>query len=148
MTSEKGSGFFERLIEEARERLSSFLLVGLLNTVIGYGLFAITFFLAGPFIGFVGAILVTHVLATSIGYFNLSKLTFSDNRSRFAWLKYQSFYVLPLITNLIVVPLLIELWQVNTYLAQGMFTLFYAAFAYVFHLVVTFQSTKRSSTGE
>jgi putative flippase GtrA len=148
MSSVQDSGFFRRLVQEARSRLSSFLLVGLLNTVIGYGLFALIFFLAGPFIGFVGAILVTHVLATSIGYFNLSKLTFSDSTSRFAWLKYQSFYAIPLITNLIVVPILIEFWAMNTYLAQGLFTIFYGVFAYLFHLVVTFQTTKRTPSSE
>lgn len=148
MKPNHSSSCAQRLVDEARNRLSSFLLVGLLNTFIGYGLFALVFFLAGTHIEFVGAVLVAHVLATSVGYFNLSKLTFSDSSSRFAWLKYQLFYVVPLITNLIIVPILIEFWTMNTYLAQGLFTILYGAIAYLYHLVITFQTTKRASSSE
>jgi putative flippase GtrA len=142
MRSIEGYGFIRRFIDQAKKRFSSYVLVGLLNTVLGYGLFALLYFLAGSLIGFIGVILLTHVLATSIGYFNLFRFTFSDSPSKFAWLKYQAFYLIPLATNLIAVPLLVEIFQINTYLAQGIFTVFYGAFAYFYHLVVTFRTTK------
>gem|GEM_PF-5298325 len=49
--SQNQSGFLLRLYAEARRRAGSYILVGLLNTVIGYGMFSLLFFLLGSRIG-------------------------------------------------------------------------------------------------
>jgi len=141
-------GFLLRLYAEARRRVGSYILVGLLNTIIGYGMFSLLFFLIGANIGLVPTLLITHVLATSVGYFNLSRVTFSDSSGKNSWLKYQGFYILPLVTNILVVPAIIDLWAVNTYMAQGLFAVFYAGLAYFYHLVVTFGTTSEDKRGD
>jgi len=85
-------------------------------------------------------ILLTHGIATSIGYFNLSRTTFADGKREGAWVRYQLFYIIPLLSNLMFVPTVVVVWSVNPYLAQGSFTLFYAVFAYFYHLIVTFKT--------
>jgi hypothetical protein len=45
-----------------------------------------------------------------------------------------------LVTNILVVLFIINLWAVSTYLVQGLVTFFYKGLAYFFHLVVTFRT--------
>lgn len=128
-----------RLLEDERIR---FILIGGINTVLGYGLFAGFELGFGHVIGYLGSLYASYALATVVAFFLHRNFTFRASRSGrmlVDFLRFQSVYVVSLAINTVALPLLVELFRMSPLLAQGIIVIVTTAVSYVGHKWFSFR---------
>jgi putative flippase GtrA len=123
-----------------------FVIVGVFNTLLGFGMFALIQFLFGKYLSEVLVLLIAHVFASSAAFVLHRKAVFQVSGQVFLdYFRYQSIYVIPLGINLIVLPIMVTGMHINPYLAQGLITIVTVTISYVGHKYFSF---RRARTGE
>jgi len=92
-----------------------FIFTGILNTIVGYGVYAGLMYL-GLYFG--SALLLSTILGIFFNYFSFAKLAFS---SRIDWLSFSKFifaYTLVYLDNFFLLSMLIEFTELNSYIGQ------------------------------
>ena len=118
-----------------------FLLVGGFNTVFGYSMFALMYFWIGSRTGYVITLLSAHLLSSTLAFFLYRRFVFNEHASGAStYLKFQSVYLFPLVSNLVVLPLLVEALKWNVYLAQGTFSFAWVFASFFAHKKFTFRT--------
>lgn len=141
------------LITLCRRALSDdrvrFLIIGGVNTVVGYGLFVLVQLLVGSSISYFGSLLVAHAGA-SILAFTLYRLWVFRVQGRVVgdFLRFQLVYVVPLIANLLALPLLVEVAGLNVYLAQALIVIVSSVVSYVGHKFFSFRRRPQPTSSE
>ena len=88
-----------------------FLLVGGINTVAGYGLFALLEVLIGRQIGYLGSLYGSYILATILAFYLHRRFTFratGTGHVAIDFIRFQGVYVVSLAINTVALPLLVE----------------------------------------
>jgi putative flippase GtrA len=132
-------GRLRRLLEDQRIR---FLIVGGVNTVIGYGLFALFDWCFGHAIGYLGSLYGSYVVATVIGFILHRRFTFRATKSGRVvvdFLRFQSVYIVTLIINTVALPLLVQLVGLNPLVAQACYIVVATAISYTGHRWFSFR---------
>jgi len=107
-------------------QFSKFLVVGLINTVIGYSIFTLLTFMGnGPSV----ALLLTYVIAVQINYITTGRLVFS-NASFSAFVPFIMAYVVIYCVNLIFLHTLMH-WHISQLLAQAILLPFLAPLSFL-----------------
>lgn len=115
-------------------QFSKFLLVGLINTMIGYGIFyVITLMGAGPSL----ALLFTYILAVQINYMTTGRFVFSISNFN-ALVPFIAAYVVIYGFNLILLHSLMK-WQNNQLIAQAMLLPFLAPISFFIFKNIVFR---------
>ena len=121
-----------------------YVLVGGANTLMGYTLFTVVQFTLGKYIGLLGSLYIAHFLASLIAFVNYKKFVFGAFGSAVKdFFRFQSVYVVPLLINTFLLPLLVNYFHWNTYLAQGILTVILAVVLYFAHKYFSFARPKK-----
>jgi len=127
------------LVADERVR---FLVVGGINTVVGYALFAVLQITAGHVIGYLGSLYGSYLLAVTLAFVLHRRFTFrvegTGNRL-VDFLRFASVYVVSLAANTLVLPLLVELAHLDPLVAQAISVVVTTVVSYFGHKYFSFR---------
>ena len=127
------------LVADERVR---FLVVGGINTVVGYALFALLQITAGHVIGYLGSLYGSYVLAVTLAFVLHRRFTFrvegTGNRL-VDFLRFASVYVVSLAANTLALPLLVELAHLDPLVAQAISVVVTTIVSYFGHKYFSFR---------
>ena len=104
------AGFFSQTI-------AKFFGVGVLNTAVGYGIYALLILLNAPYLA---ALLVATVTGVTFNYFSIGRLVFKSQGGLIVFIKFVAAYGLVYLINAAGLELSIKRFQFNPYLAQAL----------------------------
>jgi putative flippase GtrA len=128
-----------RLLEDQRVR---FLVIGGINTAVGYGLFALFVLTVGKSIGYFGSLYASYAIATVIAFVLHRRFTFrADKTGRVIvdFLRFQSVYVVALAVNTIALPVLVEWARIAPLVAQASIVVVTTVISYFGHKWFSFR---------
>lgn len=126
-----------RLLRDERVR---FLLIGGVNTVVGYGFFVLFQALFGARISYFASLLLAHLCASLLAFVLYRRFVFKvKGNLAIDFLRFQVVYLVPLTANLLALPALVELFDVNVYLAQAIIVLVSTVVSFVGHKFFSFR---------
>jgi putative flippase GtrA len=121
-----------------------FLIVGGFNTVFGYVAFVIVHGALGALFGYLAALILAHLCSSTAAYYLYRVFVFTSGDHGFrAYAKFQSVYLVPLFTNLVVLPILVEWFSWPVLAAQAAFSLSWVGISYLAHRDYTFRSPRK-----
>ncbi len=133
---------FPKLPEKVR-----FLLVGGMNTFLGFGLFALIQFLVGKWIGEVFVLLLAHLFASSVAFVLHRRITFQVTGNVLQdYIRFQTVFIVPIGINLVVLPFLVRVLGINVYIAQGLITVVTVTISYFGHKYFSFRRSGNENT--
>lgn len=137
-------GLVARLFDDERIR---YLMVGGFNTAFGYAVFVAVQLLAGSVIGYLGSLYTAHVLASIVAYVLHRKVVFRvTGNVLIDFLRFQSVYVVSLVANTALLPLLVEVFGWNVYIAQALIVFVTVVVTFVGHKYFSFRRPAAAST--
>ncbi|MDO8654254.1 MAG: GtrA family protein [Undibacterium sp.] len=98
-------------------RFIKFVLVGVLNTIFGYSVYAALLFIKFPYLI---ALLVATIAGVVFNYFSFGRIAFNGHKGWAVFLKFIIAYALIYTINALLLKLLIDYLIINNYLAQIM----------------------------
>lgn len=119
-----------------------FVLIGGVNTVVGYGLFAVFEVSFGRLIGYIGSLYASYAIATLLAFYLHRRFTFRASKSGRVlvdFLRFQTIYVVSLIVNTVALPVLVEWMKLNPLIAQGIIVIVTTAISYAGHKWFSFR---------
>ena len=127
----------QRVFADERVR---FIIVGGINTGIGYALFVLVQWGIGSVISYFGSLILAHLISSAIA-FALYRVFVFRVRGRLAseFFRFQSVYVIPLAANVAILPMLVHLLGWNVYLAQALIVVMSATLSYLGHKYFSFR---------
>lgn len=126
-----------RLLRDDRVR---FLVIGGVNTVVGYGLFVFVQRLIGDHVSYFGSVLIAHLGASLLAFFLYRHWVFRVRGNLIVdFLRFQLVYVAPLLANLLALPFLVAVAGINVYVAQAMIVVVTSVVSYVGHKFFSFR---------
>lgn len=123
-------------------------LVGLMNTLFGYSVFALLELTLGSVLPYLVVLLMAHVVAVLEAFALHRLVTFRAHGH--LWLdlaRFQSVYLAALGVNLVLLPLLVEIGEVPVLLAQPIVLVAVAAGTYAGHRSFSFRRSSGPGTG-
>jgi putative flippase GtrA len=113
-----------------------FLLVGVINTVVGYGLFAL-FLLV---FGYLVSLYLSYAVAVSLAFLLHRRFTFRVKGNVLVdFVRFVGVYVVSLAVNSVVLPLLVEIAGLHPLIAQGIALVITTLISYVGHKWFSFR---------
>lgn len=126
----------------AQERIR-FLVVGGINTVVGYGLFVVIELGIGRWIGYLGSLYLSYLLGVTSAFFLHRRLTFrahtAEGSQWLAFLRFASVYVISLAINTVGLPVLVEFAHLPVLVAQAIMVMITTVISYVGHKYFSFR---------
>jgi putative flippase GtrA len=119
-----------------------FLLVGGINTVIGYGLFALLYTLFGTHLGYLGSLYLSYIPATIIAFVLHRHFTFrvsGTGRVVLDFLRFSIVYVVSLAINTVLLPVFVEVVHLPPLVAQAISTVLVTVLTYFGHKLFSFR---------
>lgn len=117
-----------------------YLLIGAWNTVAGYAIFAVLYLLVGAWIGYLATAALSHLFAVTQSFVAQRQLVF---RSRGNWwaeyLRFHLAHLGSLALGLLLLPLLVELFDMPPLIAQALITATIVILSYFVHQRFTFR---------
>jgi putative flippase GtrA len=104
------TGFFSQTI-------AKFLGVGVLNTVVGYAIYALLILLHLPYLA---ALLIATVAGVTFNYFSIGRLVFKSNGGLHVLAKFMTAYSVVYVVNAAGLAVLIKQLQVGPYIGQAL----------------------------
>lgn len=130
-----------RILALAQDERLRFLIVGGINTLVGYGTFALVQYLAGHVLSYFGSLLVAHLLASALAFVLYRRWVFrvAGGSTVLDFLRFQTVYLIPLGANAVALPLLVELANWSPYLAQAAIIMVSTVISYLGHKYFSFR---------
>jgi putative flippase GtrA len=126
-----------RLLESERVR---FLIVGGLNTAVGYALFVALQLAAGDELGYLGVLLISHVISVLFAFVMHRRIVFRVQGNVLVDLvRFWSVYATTIAVNAAALPLLVEVAGLPVIAAQTVFLVVSVAATYVAHKRFSFR---------
>lgn len=133
----KLKSFLLSLIKNEKIR---YLLVGGFNTAFGLLVFYCVQFLFGNYITYIGSLLSTHLIVSTLGFVLYRKYVFKVSGNLVVdFLRFQSVYSVSLIANLLILPLLVSGLHWNVYLAQTVTVGVVTVVSFIGHKIFSFR---------
>ena len=136
-----------RLLADERVR---FVLVGGVNTLVGYGLFALFQFTLGGSIGYLGSLVAAYAIATVIAFSLHRRFTFRvrSGRRLVDFARYAGVTVISLLLNAGILALFVEVAHWNPYVAQAVSLVTTTIVSYFGHKFFSFRRGERDAPEE
>jgi putative flippase GtrA len=135
------------LLRVVRDQRVAFLIVGAINTVVGYLAFAGFQLTMGQQWGYLAALVGAHVVGVLVAFVLYRFLVFRVRGHVLADLwRFETVYLSALAVNFALLPVLVEVAHLNVYLAQALIMFVTAAMSWVGHKNYSFRR-KSSSEG-
>jgi putative flippase GtrA len=134
-----------RLLSDERVR---FLIVGGVNTVLGYALFALFDLTIGRWIGYIGSLYLSYVIAIGVAFVLHRRFTFRVGGTGNAvvdFLRFVSVYVVALAINTIALPILVEVVHIPPLPAQALVVILTTLLSYFGHKFFSFRRARRDA---
>jgi putative flippase GtrA len=128
-----------RLLEDERVR---FLIVGGINTVVGYGLFVLFELTIGTWIGYLGSLYLSYAIAILLAFVLHRHFTFRASGTGSVFLdfvRFASVYIVSLIINTAALPALVEWGHLVPIVAQAFIVVVTTLLSYFGHKVFSFR---------
>lgn len=128
-----------------------FILVGICNTILSYLIFVgfdslFNLFFSPRYVAYMFAAVLSNIIAVTLAYFFHKHFTFkSQSKGKAAFLEYLRFYttyIFTTILSLILLPLFVELLQLDPKIAAAIIMLFTAAVSFISHRLFSFRMTQ------
>jgi putative flippase GtrA len=117
-----------------------FLIVGGINTVVGYGLFVLVQWLFGAVISYFASVLIAHLLASMLAFTLYRRWVFRAGGTVVVdFLRFQVVYLVPLAANLLALPILVAFAGLNVYVAQALIVVASTVVSFVGHKYFSFR---------
>lgn len=115
MLSQTSETTTERRTGQTLSQLYRFILVGIINTVIGYGIF----FIAQIYVNYLVALIVAHIVGVSVSYIWNRMWTFrSKNGKIMEFAKFESVYLIGLLVNIAALYIAADLMRFDPRIVQ------------------------------
>jgi putative flippase GtrA len=128
----------------AREESVRFIVVGGINTVVGYGLFALFQLTIGHVIGYLGSLYLSYALAMVVAFTLHRRYTFRVTGSGNRLVDFGRFVAVNLVSlaiNSVTLPLLVELAHLHPLVAQAIVVVVSVLVSYFGHKWFSFRRT-------
>lgn len=99
------------------QTIARFLGVGLLNTVVGYAIYAILILLHLPYLA---ALLISTVAGVTFNYFSIGRLVFKSKGGRHVLARFIAAYAVVYVANAAGLAVLIKSMQLGPYIGQAL----------------------------
>lgn len=121
-----------------------FLLAGMVNTCVGLATYPLFYLVLEPMgVGYIAVLVIAQVICITFSFWTNKYFVFkSKGDFRGEYVKFFSFHGLYFLINLIALPALVELIQLNPMIAQTIFSIFIIMTSYFWHNAVTFKTPK------
>ena len=129
--------------KDTRAQLPRYVLVGAGNTVVGYGIYSALTYLFSSRLphGYIVAALIANIVAITVAYSGYKFLVFKTQGDYVAeYFRFCVIYGIAFALNLLLLPCVVELLEVNPYKAQALLTCFIVLCSYVGHRRFSFRS--------
>ena len=137
-----------RGVAKRYRRSIAYLIVGAWNTLFGYVVFALLYFMLQAHLHVDAILLLSYLLATANAYIGYRYVVFRSTRSVGRELRrFVAVYAVTLAVNLVVLPLALHLLPWNVYIVQGLFTGIVVVLSYLGHKHFTFRSDASGQEG-
>jgi putative flippase GtrA len=121
--------------------------VGGWNTLFGYGVFAILYFLAGDVLGFAVIIVASYLLAILNAYVGYRYVAFRSHASIVRELpRFSAVYLATMVVNLAFFPIALQVLPLSPYLVQALFMLGVVVVSYLGHRHFSFALSRRAGS--
>jgi len=97
--------------------IAKFLVVGLLNTVVGYGFYGILVLLQVPYLA---ALFMSTIMGVVFNYFSTGKLVFKSSGGRIIFAKFIAAYSMVYCINAVMLDVLVKHYQFDPYIGQAL----------------------------
>ena len=137
-----------RLLADERIR---FLIVGGINTALGYALFVSFQLSIGHVIGYLGSLYLSYAIAIVVAFVLHRRFTFRKARSGNAWIDFVRFigvYVVSLAINTALLPLLVEVVRLDPLVAQAISVVVTTLISYFGHKFFSFRRRQLDPDGD
>jgi putative flippase GtrA len=139
-----GQWFRRSTVRNADQRVV-FVVVGLFNTLAGFGLFALFQVLVGSRFGYMWSLLLAHVTSVLVAFVAHRRITFDVQGRVFGDLvRFESIYLGGLAVNAALLPLLVEIAGLKVLVAQACVTAVTAVLSWLGHSRLTFRRGRRT----
>ncbi len=114
--------------------------VGAWNTLFGYGVFVVLYYLVGSHVDAVVVIVASYVIATVSAYIGYRYVAFRSHGSvREEFPRFSAVYLVTLAINLVFFPVAVRLLPFNSYVIQALFTVGVVIVSYFAHRSFSFR---------
>ena len=128
----------------AHKKKFRFLLAGMVNSCVGLATYPLLYLVLEPMgVGYIAVLVIAQVVCITFSFWTNKYFVFkSKGDFRGEYVKFFSFHGLYFLINLIALPALVELIQLNPMIAQTIFSIFIIVTSYFWHNAVTFKTPK------
>ena len=133
-----------------RDERVRFVIVGGINTALGYLLFVLFELTSGNRMGYLGSLYLSYALATIVAFILHRRFTFraiESGRLLIDFLRFQSVYVVSLLVNTAALPLLVEVVGISPLVSQAIITVLTTLISYFGHKWFSFRRAKPRNPG-
>ena len=125
-----------------------YLAIGGWNTLFGYLVFAIFYYLAGDVLGYAVVIVVSYLFAIVNAYLGYRYVAFRSHGSILRELpRFSAVYLATMIVNLVFFPVALQVLPLSPYLVQAVFTFGVVVASYLGHRYFSFASSRPAEPG-
>jgi putative flippase GtrA len=113
-----------------------------MNTVVGLAVYPILYVLLEPFdIGYIGILIFSQMICITFSYISNKYFVFKTKGNvKKEYAKFFTFYGIYFLLNLLCLPIMVEILNMNPILAQTVFSIAIIASSYFWHNTITFKS--------
>lgn len=103
-------------------------------------MFLLVNFVFGQAFGYLLCLVIAQIISASVAYKFYQFFVFTEGSRGFkAYSRFQSVYVVPLVANIVALPVLVEVFNFNIYFAQALFTLGWIVASFFVHKNFSFR---------
>jgi len=134
-----------RAVSRYREPVT-YIIVGTWNTVFGYAIFALLYYLLSSRLHVDVILVLSYALSIANAYIGYRHVVFRSTGSMARELpRFTAVYAVTLAANLVVLPMALHWLAWNAYVVQGLFTVVIVALSYFGHKYFSFRGGSRSA---
>ena len=117
-----------------------YLMAGGLNTAVGLGMYPFLYIAIGKHFGYMGILVISQIICVTFSFFVNKFFVFRTKGNISAeYLKFFTFHLAYLILNILGLPIMVELLDMNPIIAQTIFAMCIAITSYFWHNIITFK---------
>ena len=121
-----------------------FLLVGGFNTAFGFGTFVLIQLWIGKNVTYIGSLYLSHLVASVVAFSLYRTLVFPVTGHYVRdFIRFQTVYIVPLLTNTLLLPAFVSLLHWNVFIAQAITTVILTVLSYLGHKFFSFNRNNK-----
>ncbi len=130
------------MILSRHQKKIRFLIVGSVNTAVGLAVYPLLYVLLTPFgVGYIKALIFSQIICITFSFVSNKYLVFKTvGNVKKEYPKFFAFYGIYFLINLLCLPVMVEVLNMNPMIAQTLFSIAVVASSYFWHNLITFKS--------